>query len=174
MAKLLCSIIFACALSSSSASSSAESERPHIVVHKDLQASSPGFLVKGQTFKAVYTVSPASSFSPSTSSPMMVGSFYGCRRIVSQVLNLGLGDALDVRVKDDWTASSFEVVSGKASATWAKLEGCVILRSVDLGGLAANAGLRFIRLSRAAETMLHFLLNFGPRCLAQCPQRVHL
>ena len=40
--------------------SSAESDRPHIVVHKDIQTlSSPshGYLVKGQTFKVIYTVS---------------------------------------------------------------------------------------------------------------------
>jgi len=36
---------------------SADSDRPHVVVHKDILAASTPYLVKGQTFRAVYTVS---------------------------------------------------------------------------------------------------------------------
>ena len=42
---------------------------------------------------------------------------------MAQVLNLGTEDALDVRVKDDWTLGTFETISGKAAASWAKLDG---------------------------------------------------
>ena len=90
-------LLAAIALAVAAASSSGDrADRPHVVVRKDIVSSTGEYLVRGQTFKAVYSV-----------------------------FNLGLDDALDVRVKDDWPASNFETISGKASATWATLEGCV-------------------------------------------------
>lgn len=90
-------LLAAVALAVAAASSSGDrADRPHIVVRKDIVSSTGEYLVRGQAFKAVYSV-----------------------------FNLGLDDALDVRVKDEWLASHFETISGKAAATWATLEGCV-------------------------------------------------
>lgn len=43
-------------------------------------------------------------------------------KAVYTVTNVGADDALRVKVKDEWPSTSFEVLAGKAAASWTKLE----------------------------------------------------
>lgn len=68
-------------------------DRANVLVYKELRA--PGtqdILVVGRNFSVTY-----------------------------YVMNLGEGDAINVKVKDDWPFESFDVVEGAAERTWVTL-----------------------------------------------------
>jgi hypothetical protein len=64
-------------------------------------------------------------------------------KAVYTVTNVGADDALRVKVKDEWPSTSFEVLAGKAAASWTKLEAlstCLagLCRGLcDVGGVAS-------------------------------------
>jgi hypothetical protein len=78
---------------------------------------------------------------PETNDVLVVGKPF---TVTYHVFNMGKGDAIDVNVKEEFPADSFEFVAGASEKTWAVLAGCVSSvrapRRAAPGGVPRAAG----------------------------------